>query len=32
MNIPTHGALRFANGTLQWVYCFVEISLGSWIK
>jgi hypothetical protein len=26
MKIPTHGALRFANGTLQRVNCFVKIS------
>jgi hypothetical protein len=26
MNIPTHGALRFANSTLRRVNCFVKIS------
>jgi hypothetical protein len=26
MKIPTHGALRFANGTLRRVNCFVKIS------
>jgi hypothetical protein len=27
MKIPTHGVLRFANGTLRRVNYFVEISL-----